>query len=485
MAFATGDYKPVVYASNAHNEEQSLRCRTLAKTTVADDESILSCLSWAKSNHSKLFPVMWDVESVSFDSYLVTSNASPGVKKVLRETWNKLQIEGIDENTKLSPQQLRQFTFRKAFVKVENLLLQSPLGHKQKTPRMIMGAQPEFICIVGPWIAALQTLVKRRWKVGKSNIVFSSGMSAKAMAEFVAVDGYRYVEDDVGKWDASVGRKWCEYEVWLCRQFGAPRAVLDLMTANIQTRGCTASGWGFSCDGTRKSGDPYTSLFNSVLNGIMHSYLYCESTSCSFDVMVKELVMLVQGDDNAMAHFSKKKVDWVGGMARFGFESEALYRRNLYELEFCSSRIYSTTGGPCFGPKPGKVLAKFGYIADPPKNVSRESLLRGVALGLQKQVNFIPILARLVERVLVLTTRHKEYFHKGWFVREEHKMKMDVLLDSTGDTDLEIFDQYMWSGTNQEDYERELNTMQLGSEWELSTCISICDRDTSGDQILF
>jgi hypothetical protein len=393
--------------------------------------------------------------------------------------------DGIDADTKLSPHQLHKYTQRKAFVKVENLLLQSPHGHKQKTPRMIMGAQPEFICLVGPWIAALQNLVKRRWAVGKSNLIFTSGMDAKKMAAVLDVVGHMFVEDDVGKWDASVGRQWCEYEVWLCKQFGAPRAVLDLMYANIKTHGFTTCGWKFSVDGTRKSGDPYTSLFNSILNGVMHAYLYCESTDCSFRNMQQQLKMLVQGDDNAMAHASNKKIDWVAGMADFGFESEALYREHLYKLEFCSSRVYSTSGGPCFGPKPGKVLAKFGYLSKKVARVSRESMMRGIALGLQKQVNFIPILRCLVEHVLKITSNHKEYTLSAWYLRDAHKLKLSEVLHSCDDTDFEIYEQYLWSSGDQHNFEIELNSMKLGGVWSDYTTMAICDRDTSGPQLVF
>jgi hypothetical protein len=201
--------------------------------------------------------------------------------------------------------------------------------------------------------------------------------------------------------------------------------------------------------------------------------------------MTKQMNMLVQGDDNAMAHTSKLTIDWVKGMAEFGFESEALYRNELNELEFCSSRVYTTTEGPCFGPKPGKVLAKFGYIANPPKGVTRESLMRGVALGLQKQVNFIPPLARLVERVLELTSGHEAKYINHWFCREAHKMTTKCLLGSTAETDYELYNQYLWTCSDQQQFEAELQSMHLGSEWSFSTLASLCDRDTSGDQMIF
>jgi len=193
----------------------------------------------------------------------------------------------------------------------------------------------------------------------------------------------------------------------------------------------------------------------------------------------------VQGDDNAMAHTNKKRIDWVRGMAEFGFESEALYRREIHEIEFCSSRIYSTSEGPCFGPKPGKVLAKFGYIADPPKNVTRESMMRGVALGLEKQVNFIPVLRALVKQILKLTSQHEAHFHNNWFNKDDHKMRVNEFYHATDTTTFEMFEQYLWSPSDEINFERELNDMQLGDGWSFYTLVSLCDRDTSAVKLLF
>jgi len=168
FGFNTRSYEPTAFASNQHNEYQALLARVLADTDQPvmgcefnmdegdpcdvkgnlhyhgkqcryfDDEllSLPSCIRWAKKNHKVLFPNMHGVRSVPFQEYLTRSNASPSVKRVLRKTWLRMRDEGYDENSILTPTELYRWTTRSSFVKVENDLYHSPVGDKDKAPRL-------------------------------------------------------------------------------------------------------------------------------------------------------------------------------------------------------------------------------------------------------------------------------------------------------------------------------------------------------------
>jgi hypothetical protein len=479
--FDTEGYAPVAFASNQHNEEQALYARVLADTDEPTDD-LQACIEWCKTNHHVLFPKMRCVKSVPFSEYLKRSNASPSVKRTLQSTMNKLQSEGITEMSHLTRGQLYLWTKRSSFVKVENNLYESPRGMKDKAPRLIQGAMPEFICLVGPWIMALQDLLKRRWNTKRSNLVFTSGVKSEDAAAFIVEGQGKILEDDLGKFDCSIRRPWCEYEVWLCKSFGAPRAVLDLMTANISTHGTTLHGWKYKCDGTRKSGDPYTSLMNSIINGLSHLYLYCKWTGRTVHSASFTMRMLLQGDDNAMRHLEQVEFPWKEGMAGLGFDSEAIYRQSFEQLEFCSSRLYNTTSGYVFGPKPGKVLAKLGYIINPPINVSKESMLKGVALGLQKSCNHIPPLKTVIMKILQLTEKHEAYFDRKFM---EHKMDYRSFHEATSDIQLSLDDQYGWSTTMQSEFEASMEGMKFGDKYSCIYSRLLFDRDTSGPQDIF
>jgi len=505
LAFDTCGYKPVVYASNLHNEKQALDARVLAETPVPEGfycgcnrarkcreyrrckrarfKRLDDYCGFVKGNYRKLFRNIHKVKPLTFEAYLRGSNASPSVKKILRETKAELRREGIDQHSRLTEIQLHRWTKRKSFVKVENNLYQTELGLKKKAPRLIQGAPPEFIVLVGPWIAALQIRLKKLWG-RNSPLCFTSGLSALEIGEYADLPGWKYLEDDVSAWDTSLRKQLCELEVWLCEKFGAPRAVIDLMIANLDTHGITMHGWRYRVEGTRKSGDPFTSLFNSVHNALLHLFIYCDVCKVLVDQALLVVKMLVQGDDNLLMHRRQVKIDWVQEMRRLGFKSEGIPRKSLDEVEFCSGRFYCTNKGYCYGPKPGKVLAKFGYVVNPPK-CTREGLMRGIALGLQKQVNFIPPLKSIVDRVLHLTEGVTPEFLSEWQLREAHKARLNEFLDSTDDVDHALYVQYQWGPTQQKQWDRELATLKLGDVLNSPLSTQLIDRDTSGPQLVF
>jgi hypothetical protein len=268
----------------------------------------------------------------------------------------------------------------------------------------------------------------------------------------------------------------------LCRKSGAPRAVLDLMTANIQTHGSTHHGWRYKCEGTRKSGDPYTSVMNSIINGLSHLYLYCKWTGRTVQQAQKHIFMLLQGDDNLLVHSDNIQFRWRDGMANLGFDSEAIYRNSFDTAEFCSNRLYQLHEGYIFGPKPGKVLAKFGYIINPPLGVTRESMMRGVALGLQKLCNHIPPIKLIIDRVLDLTKGSEAYYQRGY---QEHVMKATKIYDTTPMIKSHLFNQYHYSADIHCSLEKTIGKMNLGDVYNNHNSFLLFDRDTSGPQLIY
>lgn len=479
LLFNSAHYAPSCYASNAHNEELALLKRVLASTPTPTN-MLDQCISWAKREHQEIFPRMRGIQSVPFAEYLQRTNASASVKRQLQQTHLTLESAGVDENSALTASQLKQFTERSSFVKMETALYNGPADALEKLARLIQGAPPEFIVLVGPWVMAMQDLLKRRWG-GKSWVMFTSGKSSEEVGAYVSDHAGKIVEDDISAYDTSINQRWCEYEVWLARKFGAPRAVRELMTANIRTHGHTAGGWRYKCMGTRKSGDPYTSVMNSIINAVSHAFLYCRGTGVSMKLCVQHdmLRMAVQGDDNVLRH-KGCRVDWNAGMRALGFDSKAFYRRHLEDVEFCSSRLYSTTGGWVFGPKPGRVLAKLCYLVNPPRNVRPMQLVRGIALGLRKACNFIHPLRVVIDHMEAITRGEKAVYRRGWM---EHVIRPTGLYEPTVDTMYALNHQYDW----------DFGDQKLWVDFLRQSCIDAClpivcekllDRDVSAHHVL-
>jgi len=470
-------YAPKYFNMNSDNEKQALFQRVL-KDTPRPTTILMAFEHFVRKNLHKIIQKK-KIRSDSMDTYLKGSNASPAVKRMVREAHETNLSRGINEHSSLSSKILYAWSTRKSFVKVENLTHCTEAGELDKAPRLIQGAKSEFISIVGPWFSAFQRHAKKC--MGKDSCVyFTSGASSREMGDYISTPGHIF-ENDVSAYDSSIGVRLCELEVWIAKQFGAPRAVIDLMVANINTHGFTATGWQYRVPGTRKSGDPYTSVFNSILNAFMHLFVYQQLTELPFDQIKESVKLLVQGDDMLMRHggirLSTKR--WYELFLELGFKTESRYREHIREAEFCSSVIVPSQDGLTFIPKIGKVLAKFGYFVNPPRNVHPKALLRGVALGI-KNLDFVPVYRNLIDAVLRCTEGHKAYHYRI----EEHKYRFTAVTASP-EADYCVAERYGLTSRQLKDVEVSLSKLHPGAQLSDPLLRCIMDKDSDGPKAIY
>jgi len=475
-------YKPTSFAPNAHNEIEAVKARVLKQTPVVDLREMASFVKFVKKNFKHLFPRHKKRRSFGIDQYLDNSNASPGVKQAIRRAHDELEARGITEDSSLSYNELYKMTTRKSFVKVEVNLYNSPAGYKNKAPRLIQGATPEFIALVGPAFMAIQQEIKRIW--GKKHFVwFTSGAKSKELADYITeFESWKIFENDVSSWDASMHEELGKLEVWIAKQFGARRAVLDLMTANIHTHGVTSKGVKYKVKGTRKSGDPYTSLFNSVINGLIH--LYCLHKSGVPVTGFKDAVrMVVQGDDNLMRHPPQLQVDW-SIIEKLGFKAENLYREDEYQAEFCSSRLYPVDDGKngfCFGPKLGRVLNKLLCFTNPPKNEHPMAIARGVAMGMREMASYVPHLGVVVDSLLAQTEGHEAISVK----QESWRMNYSFQKPDMSRYPYAMSSVYGLDTSDQKMLTKQLSQLKIGGSIGTPFINCLFDKDTSATKVLY
>lgn len=475
-------YMPVAFSSNLINEVAAVRGRLLKETPPPNKDVLDRFFIWFKANRSRIFPKTSKkkIESVSFDTYIENSNASPSVKAVLKKTYAQMVSEGYTENTKLSKSILKKWCTRKTFVKVENLLYETVAGIKDKTPRPIQGAQPQFICLVGPWIMSLQNSIKRDWNYNNF-MCFTSGISTLKTAK-LATKFNMWMEDDVSEWDASTCEELLKIEVWFYKKCGAPTGILQLLQTNVNTRGYTAHGLFYKRRGCRKSGDPYTSLGNSILNGLIHLFIFCEENNCTVNEARQRFTMLIQGDDNLMNMSGyERRINWKKRMLEFGYKAIAMYKHDRDKVEFCSMRLYAVKEGVVFGPMPGKVLAKLGVFCDPKMTENPYAMLRGTAMGLIPGCYHIPPLRVVIDRILELTKAIGQAFVKP--INENWKMKFKPCT-MTVDTWTSLNTIYSWDEWFNSAMESEYNKTTLGCTHVGPASEYIMDRDTSGPKLL-
>lgn len=484
--FATHDYRPVCYANNIENEEATMMHRVVVETPIIDQTYVKRFVTFCKTNfRSFMNGRVKCITPVSSDEYIRRSNASTSVKQRVMRAFDQLELDGITPDTPISRRMAHAYTIRGMFLKGENLLYRTPLGLKPKTARPIMTAPPEFIAIVGPFIMSLQDHFKRVW-TSSNWCCFSSGVSSREAASLIN-EMWTLLEDDVATFDSSVSRELCELEVWCAKQFGAPALVLQLMKANIDTHGFSFHGAKFFYPGGRKSGDPYTTLFNSMLNVFLHAFIIHDATGWTMQTIKDNVRMLVAGDDNVMAINHPPTIPFVTCMKKLGFNSEAIYRDSIHDIEFCSCRVYFDDDGPFFGPMPGKVLAKLGYINNPPSDVCPVSMLRGIAIGLKTLCYYLPPVRVVVDRILELTAGTRAYIGPET-IPKNAQWHMDFAspsLSYAADTNimLSLYLTYGWEPSVQREFTETISRLQLGAILQDPYFHMLCDIDTSGPRV--
>jgi len=271
-------YKPVHFSNNSHNENQAIRSRVTMDLIPPEKGKWNKVKIWTMKYKKYIFPGIEKVKSLDFETWISRVGSRPSVIRMYHEAWESLKQLGITQFTKLDLQQLKTYTKRSCFIKVENLLYRTKEGLLKKAPRMISGASPYFVVLVGPWIMALQDALKESWNEDHF-ITTACGKSGEDIGRWAWKHRLRryYIEDDISKFDSSCQRDCLKFEHQLYQSFGAPVAVNQLIYANIRTNAKTRFGIRYYTPDGRKSGDPYTSLGNGIINAIMHLYEYAQS----------------------------------------------------------------------------------------------------------------------------------------------------------------------------------------------------------------
>jgi hypothetical protein len=511
----SGAFRPVVYAPNHHNEVDAVKARVVAPTPKICEATVDAVIANLKRGIYNFFPRVKKVNEDPWPTYIENSNASPSQKAALQREKEILDEMGITCHSQLGKDVLYEFSRRLGFVKVEGNCYRSEEGRKMKAARMIQTLRRlAMVVLTGPWVAALQRHVKSMWRP-PFPLVFTSGLSTKTCAQYLMKFAGLTLEDDVGKWDASVHRKWLEFKVWLYKLFGAPTAVAQLFEADIFTHGVTFGGIRYKVDGTVHSGNPDTSLFNSILNALLHVMVislargtcishYGEAPlhaaalgyrpsqvpkswswavplgdgtlvlPLAISASMKLINMLVQGDDNAAKHRGER-IDFQKYMSWFGFESEAIYRDDPTKLQFCSNRLVPVADGWAFVPKRGRVMAKLGYIIDPPRCATRAAVVRGTALGLLAACSPDKMLTAYLQRMLELAGPGDAYFTKQGDWQMKHTPSVP-----TSETDAALADIYEDDGASTKSYLAALRKVHLGEDLVNPHCTRWMNIDTGG-----
>lgn len=494
-------YTPLAFSSNAHNELASLKYRVLNPPGNPSESHMDEFVRFVKGNACHLFGGAVKVDPLPFDAWLAGCNSSPSVKARLRRAHTERVLASTYNNGPLKPADVKRYIRREYSIKQEKLALRSPAGVAAKAPRGIQAADPNFTITTGPFITALQGLIKSRWGLD-SLAVFGPAVDVLSMGNLVAGCHQRFDhsgEDDFANYDASFREKILALEVWLCKRFGANESVQQLMAANIATRGITAHGWKYKAKGGRKSGDTYTTLMNSIVNALLHVYAFCRNqrsltramsrhfTDAEWAYVRANLKMVVTGDDNLFFH-NGPKIDFNAVFDPLGFSAVCHYKTRLVDLEFCSNHLLPCAEGHVFVPKAGRQLALSGWFVniDPDDQQLHLDLLRGTALSGRHLVGFHPIIGPLYQRLLDFTPHAINVpVIEPWKMSTVRPDGKQLVLTATEETMHAVCERYHLSVTDVESAVRSIRALKTrNSNLDNHAVTIMCDYDVDGPEFI-
>jgi hypothetical protein len=283
----------------------------------------------------------------------------------------------------------RRIAKRKSFLKRELLLT----SVDEKAPRLIQGATDEANVLLGPSIASFAEVVKKCWNL-TSKITFASGMNANELGSWMGNNPCDYhVVNDFSKFDSTITAEALDLEGDIYKHMGLNGPALRVFMNQMFTVGQTQHGLVYECPGTRKSGDPNTTLGNSLINALVIAYAL---SKCGID----DFRILVGGDDCVISTFRPfdiKYFDFVLGSLGFRPKSK---RVEPHLVDFYSSWFIPSSSGVVLTPKLGRMFAKIGFSVKP--LVRPREWLAGVIRGNYDLYYHVPWVRAFNDKMLAL-----------------------------------------------------------------------------------
>jgi len=288
---------PEVPSNNSKVEDAAMRGRALVETDPGTEAEWKEFQHWVDENFDLLFPD-W------------VANCGPWNYAEIYDSWNSrfpcAQRAMHDEaRHKLSmyPPSQRMFA-HEAFTKRE--MLTNYIGPMYagevynfvgKDGRIVQACKPAWNAIAGPFFYWITGGLKQSWHL-KHILVYAAGYHADELGRemFYAEKTMlawliQVLEADGARWDAHMKLFARKFMHWLYTRAGldrvtvptgaGPMALRKLLKYTETVYGKTYHGAEYKIKGTQASGEPDTSVSNSVLNGLSQVYAYCKSSGKS------------------------------------------------------------------------------------------------------------------------------------------------------------------------------------------------------------
>jgi len=417
-------YTPGLFTANYENELVALKGRVLKERPPCEDGI------WNEA----IDHVLGDLRPVAMytdEQYLDALDGRK--KKEAEDTINEIALDGstvADVRPKY-----------KAFIKKEKGNERIEAG--EKAPRMIQGPDPRTKYYLSLFTHPMSKMLALIWCIAKAfdpqgRMVYASGTTTIDMGRWrtrLEREGFAFSARaiDFHRWDSTIGPKPLKAEFRAYAKLGCPQGILDLFERTIATRGTTSFGLKYELEGGRHSGDPNTSVGNSLLNGALHMYV--------LDAMVgpANYRAAVLGDDvivflNELGDRRWNDEVYVKKMEDAGL-NPAVEDANVETVSFCSQYFVpcnvNNRPGYVLGPKLGRGLFRVGYHTKELKACQ----LKGEAISRFPAARISPVLVDIYRDWIEATEEEAEYEKSYTFNRVDERTMRETIVDATPATD--------------------------------------------------
>lgn len=289
--------------------------------------------------------------------------------------------------------------------------------HTTFKPRQIWNPKAVTMAWVGPVFAEINDFLASFFNISNP-ITIDCGLSAEELGwkALQCSSRQRLFEVDVSSWDGSLVEEWNGFEEFLVSQLVGNEEIRKAVLSYWRQKWGHGSGVKVKASHGRRSGDPWTSCFNGLINAMIVRWVFKDS--------LDSLLVCVKGDDNFIGVNSTLTVpEIVRKYSLLGMTVE-IKEVTLYELGYCSGKFWPTSDGPKWGVCPFRVLAKLGInLNNHPKKIHAR-LLKGTMISLLPIASHVPIVGKMFTNLINSTPGVKPLFIEDGF---QYKNSSQVL----------------------------------------------------------
>ncbi len=404
---------PLIMASCHHNVLQAIYMRLLHdKQTVNKsgwDIRLYVMENWLRKLSNVYFG------AVPYDKWL---NRFPTARRAVLDRAHKSAM--MVETNPNSYEQRNIFVKREHYCTAGRVYengSMSELSSPKFKPRLISGPSDEYLTQTGPVTLALSNCLKQVWNGSNTNVCYVSGYTAEGLGRVFQKylsdvgPGAIFVDNDCGDFDSCVRELQYGFEFAVYEHMGIEKKYMKLLRYQLRKKlkvmwtspelsGKLMTIAKIILNYRRNSGDGNTSCGNTIVNACLNRAIVgLVFNTCKWMFLGDDMLCVAPNGT-----FIPSNDEFTRRGSELGFNCK-VSRRTRYTVEFASGRFYPTTGGIVWGMKIGRVLAKtFVCEKDFTKHLDPKDAYRrwfvGVARGLLKDTSFIPILRRLIPKII-------------------------------------------------------------------------------------